>query len=82
MICVIFTIIWVDPEREANPLKGDIKINIHVNVQNLVTEVATVSTEKSQENVVPSQGGFYFIPYIYKLFTFISRGTCILPLST
>jgi hypothetical protein len=58
VIFVVFTIVWVDPEREANPLKGGIKINTHVNVQNLVTEVATVSTEKNQENVVPSQGEF------------------------
>jgi hypothetical protein len=58
VICVVFTIIWVDPERGASLLKGDIKVNICVNVQNLVTEVATVSIEKSQENVVASQGEF------------------------
>jgi len=55
---VVFTIAWVDPEREASLLKGDIKVNIQVNVQNLVTEVPTVSIETNQENVVQSQGKF------------------------
>jgi hypothetical protein len=54
--CVVFTITWVDPEREASLLKGDIKVNIQVNVRNLVTEVRTLSTETNQENVVQSQG--------------------------
>jgi hypothetical protein len=56
--CVVFAVTWVDPEREASLLKGDIKVNIQVNVQNLVTEVPTVSTETNQENVVRSQGEF------------------------
>jgi len=56
--CVVFTIAWVDPEREVSLLKGDIKVNIQVNVQNLVTEAPTVSIETNQENVVQSQGEF------------------------
>jgi len=54
----VFTIAWVDPEREASLQKGDIKVNIQVNVRNLVTEVPTVSTETNQENVVQSRGEF------------------------
>lgn len=58
VICVVLTIVWVDPEQGVSRLKDDIKPNIHANVQNLVREVATVSTERNQENVVLSQGEF------------------------
>lgn len=61
--CVVLTIIWVDPEREASRLNGDIKVNIRANVQNLVTEVATVSTETNQGNVMLSQGKFRLLIY-------------------